>query len=240
MAAFVATRWDKPAAPATWRPMTLAAASAPAPTPARRAAPSPPPPAEEPAAPAEGAPSPGPDLQAEIERLGAELAAERAAHAETGRKLEEAAALASRNAASLEAEADRLRQVADGLVATRRRLVEELREAAGVLVLAGARKLAGEGLRTQPGLVEALVDDAVAMLGRDGLVVRVGPGDVDRVTLALTGSGAQIVADTTITGGCFAATPFGAVDATVQTAAAALQLVVERWQTAGWRSDEDT
>ena len=191
----------------------------------------PPPEPEEPAA--------AIDIEAALAAAHEALDAERRAHDATKAELTSTVEQLAVASASVQVEAGRLRAAVEALGVTRRRLVDEIREGVGHLVLASARKLAGEGLRVQPGLVEALVVDTVAALGREGLVVRVNPDDVSRVTRALDGSGAQVVADTSIEGGCVAATPFGSVDATMQTATSALRVVVEHWQSAGWRSDEN-
>ncbi len=232
MAAFVATNWERSVV-GRWRPMSVLAAAANRP-PLVAAVEQAPPPPEEPEAGGAAV-----DLEGALAATMEALEAERRAHEQTKAQLASTAGQLALATDSVEVEAARLRAAVEGLGATRRRLVDEIREGVGQLVLASARKLAGEGLRVQPGLVEALVVDTVAALGREGLVVRVSPDDVSRVTRALDGTGAQVVADNTIEGGCAAATPFGSVDATLQTATAALRVVVEHWQSAGWRSDEN-
>ncbi len=234
MAGFVATNWEK-APVSRWSPLRVRTS-----TPLPGAAPldavthAPPTPVED----TEPDTKPEVDFEAALAAARAELAEERRLHAETRRARDEAEAAGAGAAASVDVEVARLRAATEALGVTRRRLVDDIREGVGHLVLAGARRLAGEGLRDQPGLVESLVQDAVASLGRDGLVVRVAPDDLARVTRALEGSGAQVLADPAITGGCTAATPFGSLDATVDTACAALERVVAQWQTAGWRAEE--
>lgn len=228
MAGFVANTWGRSAT--SWSPLSAPAAHV-----ATRPAPVVPKPQRTDEAPLEAAVT---DWAARVAELEAALAREQSAHQESRTALDAAREAAGRATSSIEEEATRLHNMAEGLLSARRRLVDELREGVGSLILAGARKLAGEALRDQPGLVEALVADAVATLGRDGLVVRVAPSDAERARLALQGTGAEVIADAAVDGGCVATTPFGSVDASFATAAEALRIVVERWQTAGWRAED--
>jgi len=230
-AAFVSTRFGAPKVSA-WSPLQLARPAAVAPP---VVAPAPVPTVPPVVAPADREST---ALRAELDAAIAALAGERAAHEQARADLERERA--ERAALDVQpVELARLREVADDLVAARRRGVEELREGLGSLVLHAARKLAGEALRVQPGLLEQLVEDTVALLGRQGLVLRVNPVDIEAVGRALAGVDAQIVGDPAVEAGCVASSPFGAVDASIGTAEAALRVVVDGWRTAGW-SAEDT
>jgi flagellar biosynthesis/type III secretory pathway protein FliH len=224
MSTFVAGVYARPAS--TWRPMGTT--PVPLPRATMRSMPD---------APVVATPPAAVDPEARVRELEEALETERAAHAATRDTLAAEREGSGRATAQVEEEVARLRGLAEGMIASRRRLVDEIREGVGGLVLASARKLAGEALRTQPELIEALVMDAVATLGRDGLVVRVAPADVERTRCALVGTGAEVVADASVEGGCTASTPYGSVDGSVRTADAALRLVIERWQTAGWQSE---
>lgn len=180
-----------------------------------------------------------PEDTAQIRRLEQDLASAQT-EAETLRR-ELTAARASQSvppvAQELEEEVARLRMAVEGVVASRQRVAQEVREGVGELVLATARRIAGEALRVQPGLLEALVSDAAATLGTEGLCIRVAPRDLDRITRALEASGVAVVADPDMEAGCVASSSRGAVDASLDTAVTALRAVVDQWQSAGWRDE---
>ena len=111
----------------------------------------------------------------------------------------------------------------------RTRLLAELRAAAGELVVSTAARIAGDALRTEPELVEALIDEAVSALGEDGLVLRVCPMDEARLRLALGDRKIQVVGDPDVRAGCIASSPVGRIDATLDTAVAALRDAAAVW-----------
>ena len=131
--------------------------------------------------------------------------------------------------ARAKAATERLGQLAGELGRLRQAMLEEVRANAGTLLLLGARRLAGESLRAQPGLLESLVRDTVATLGGDHVTVRVNPEDVERVALAM-GEGVRVVGDTSVRVGGIAEGDHGAVDATADTAAGSLLSEVVAWK----------
>lgn len=111
----------------------------------------------------------------------------------------------------------------------RTKLLAELRSAAGELVVSTAARIAGDALRTEPELVEALIDEAVSALGEEGLVLRVCPMDEARLRLALGDRKIQVVGDPDVRAGCIASSPVGRIDSTLDTAVAALRDAAGVW-----------
>lgn len=127
-----------------------------------------------------------------------------------------------------------LKKAAEELERAHVRALDELRHGAADLILEAARRIAGEALRVQPALLDALVDEAVDALGTQGLLLKVAPEDVERVESVLKGHGRLTVeADPNIEGGCVASSPAGRIDATLGTAFAAIETIVHCWRDAG-------
>lgn len=124
---------------------------------------------------------------------------------------------------------ERLGQLAGELVRLREAMVHEVRGHAGALLLLGARRLAGEGLRGEAGLLESLVRQTVESLGGGSVMVRVNPEDVERLVAALKDQ-VRVVGDTSIHAGCIAESDFGSIDATVDGAAGSLLAEVHAWK----------
>lgn len=121
------------------------------------------------------------------------------------------------------AEGERLARLAEGLDALRHELLAEVRAHAADLVLAAAGRVAGAALRTEPGLIEGLLEDALGSLGGADLVVRVSPEDEARVVRWVDGRPIRVVADPSVRAGCVASSPNGCLDASLDTALAALE-----------------
>lgn len=131
--------------------------------------------------------------------------------------------------AKTKANNERLGQLAGELVRMREAMVAEVREHVGAMLLLGARRLAGESLRGEPGLLEALVRHTVDGLGGGAVVVRVNPADAERLTGTL-GDDVRVVADTSIHAGCIAQGDHGTIEATVDVAAGSLLAEVQAWK----------
>ncbi len=131
--------------------------------------------------------------------------------------------------AKVRAATDRLGQLAGELVRLQATLTAELRANAGTLLLVGARKLATESLREQPGLLEGLVRETVDTLACGNITVRVNPDDVERVRAAM-GDAVRVFADPNVRAGCIAEGDAGLVDSTVDTAAGSLLAEVHQWK----------
>lgn len=142
------------------------------------------------------------------------------------------AALASLAAAEAEARsaAGTLREATESVRAMRRGLVDEVRATTAAVILEAARRIAGDALHADPALLNAIVDEAVRTLGRDGLVVRVAPVDGERVRKALGAGDITVVEDPTITAGCVCEGLAGSIDASVECAVAAVAAVLEQWK----------
>ncbi|GDX82211.1 hypothetical protein LBMAG42_40220 [Deltaproteobacteria bacterium] len=131
--------------------------------------------------------------------------------------------------AKTKANNERLGQLAGELVRMREAMVAEVREHVGAMLLLGARRLAGESLRGEPGLLEALVRHTVDGLGGGAVVVRVNPADAERLTGVL-GDDVRVVGDTSIHAGCIAQGEHGTIEATVDVAAGSLLAEVQAWK----------
>lgn len=125
--------------------------------------------------------------------------------------------------------AERLGQLAGELVRARASLIEEVRASAGTLLLTGARRLAGEALRAQPGLLESLVSEIVHSMSADVVTVRVNPADVERLS-ATAGETIRVVADPGVQAGCVVYGDAGSVDASLDTGLGALAGEVSAWK----------
>ncbi len=162
---------------------------------------------------------------------GAEAMAAEHAELERVREAEHAHLVADLQAQKTRAAAstERLGQLAAELARLKQSMVAELRAHAGTLLLLGARKLAGEALQAQPGLLEALVRETVETLSSGGVTVRVNPADVERVQAAM-GEGIRVLADGSVQAGCIAEGDAGIVDATLNTASGSLLAEVQAWK----------
>lgn len=170
-------------------------------------------------------PEPDPELMARIEELEARDQEREEEHAAAMQALE-----AERK--SLAAAADRVLQVARAVDGARSQLVEELREAVGGVILEAARRMAGQALRADPRLVDAIVDEAARALGREGLVVRVAPQDAELLRGRFQGSGITVVEDPAVDAGAICEGPTGRIDASLASASSAIASVLAQWQAA--------
>ncbi len=176
------------------------------------------------------APAPVVPQQSALERLSEEMVTENNER-ERIRAAEHAVSMADleRQKTRNQATNDRLGQLAGELVRLREAMVHEVRGQAGALLLLGARRLAGEGLRGEAGLLEALVRRTVDSLGGGSVVVRVNPEDVESLAAALNNE-VRLVSDPSIHAGCIAESDFGSIDATVDGAAGSLLAEVHAWK----------
>lgn len=169
----------------------------------------------------------------------AERALERAEHADAlGRLDAERVAMHATLAATLDAEMARLEAAgrtleaaAAALEGAHATLVAEVRAGAAAVILEAARRIAGDALHADPALLAALVDEASASLGRDGLVVHVSPLDADAVRARLPRL--EVYEDFGIEAGCVCVGPAGRIDASLETSLLAVTSVIERWRDAG-------
>jgi flagellar biosynthesis/type III secretory pathway protein FliH len=149
-------------------------------------------------------------------------AAEHAAAVAVAAEHAERANVNSRRLGALIAELGRLRE---GLVA-------ELRAEAGDVLLVGARRLAGQALQEQPGVLEALVEECVDALGSGALVIRVNPEDVERVQ-AVVSEGVRVVPDASVGAGCVVEGDGTRVAATVAGGVGSLADELAAWRRSG-------
>ena len=184
------------------------------------------PPEEE--APAE-MPAIDPELLAELEELRAREALRADEHAAA---LEELAAQDRAREAQVTALLARLEHVARDVAAARDGLVAEVREGVGAVVLEAARRIAGDQLHVDPRLLDAIVDQAVGALGREGLVIRLSPLDAGVVRDRLRSTGITVVEDPALEAGAICEGPSGRIDASLDSAAAAIASVLEQWRVA--------
>jgi flagellar biosynthesis/type III secretory pathway protein FliH len=168
---------------------------------------------------------PDPELLARIDELEARDAARSAAHDEAMQRLAER----EKEIASSSA---RLVAAAKGLDAARHAVIMEIREGVGPVILEAARRIAGDQLHVDPRLLDAVVEEAVRALGRDGLLVRVAPADLKLVRARLQPLGIEVIEDAAISAGAVCEGPTGRIDASLETAARAIQSVLEQWRTA--------
>ncbi len=162
---------------------------------------------------------------------GAEATAAENAELDRVREAEHAHLVADLQAQKLRAAAstERLGQLAAELARLKQSMVAELRAHAGTLLLLGARKLAGDALQAQPGLLEALVRETVETLSSGAVTVRVNPADVERVQSAM-GESIRVLGDPSVQAGCIAEGDAGIVDATLNTASGSLLAEVQAWK----------
>ncbi|MES2640665.1 MAG: FliH/SctL family protein [Myxococcota bacterium] len=132
---------------------------------------------------------------------------------------------------AMEAAAETLEAGARALQAAHVTLVGELRAEAGGVILEAARRIAGDALHADPRLLNALVDEAVNALGRDGLQVHVSPLDAD--TLRARMPSLDVVEDFAIEAGCLCVGPAGRIDASLESAMVAVGTAIERWAVGG-------
>ena len=101
----------------------------------------------------------------------------------------------------------------------------------GVMVTQLARRLVGDSLALHPDALPGLVDGAVSQLpDDDDLVIRVAPDDVSRVRDALDDRFEErIVGDPAIRAGCRVETRHASIDATLDTAMAAVEGAIKAW-----------
>lgn len=137
-------------------------------------------------------------------------------------------ALATERAEALAA-AGALAAAATQLVEARTALTAEFRAGVGPVVLAMARRVAGEGLRVDDAALGRLVDEVVEALGSGPLVLRVAPADVERIRAATAGRGLQVEADATVDGGLVGVAPGGSFDASLGSGFEAMRAVVDAW-----------
>ncbi len=123
-----------------------------------------------------------------------------------------------------------LRQSAQALTDLRKVLLAEVRTATAAVIFEAAKRIAGEALHTDPRLLEAIVEDAVRTLGKDGLVVRINPIDGHILRDVLQPAGVEVVEDFSIAGGCVCEGPSGTIDASVERAVAAVGAVLDQWK----------
>lgn len=159
-------------------------------------------------------------LKAEVADKEAKRAVE---HAAATKALREAEAKAK-------AQAERLEAAAKAVEATRQGLREEFREGAARVILEACRRIAGDALRVDPGLLVALVDEAADALGRGGLRVRVSPEDAATLRERLADAGLDVVEDFAVSGGVVVEGPAGRIDASVDSALESVAAVLDQWR----------
>jgi flagellar biosynthesis/type III secretory pathway protein FliH len=152
--------------------------------------------------------------------------------AEAQRLTEHKAAMAAvtQRQKSLEEAEARVVEIARQLQEERNNLVKEARGALGGLIFEAARRIAGEALRVDPGMLDALVDEGVRALGDEGLVIRVSAADAARLRSRLEPRGIKVIADPKVTGGCLCEGPAGRIDASLGAAEAAVGAVLDQWK----------
>jgi flagellar biosynthesis/type III secretory pathway protein FliH len=135
--------------------------------------------------------------------------------------------------AELQQQSERLKKLASEMETSRRTMLKQLRTGSGQLILEAARRIAGDGLRAQPELIDQMVVEATEALGSKGLVLHVGPLDAEHLLESLKETGILVETDFVMTGGLRAESPAGRLDASMETALIALSRVIESWQEAG-------
>jgi flagellar biosynthesis/type III secretory pathway protein FliH len=150
---------------------------------------------------------------------------------EAARMAEFAASMAELEAAKARhrSAAARLGQLCGELATQQAAMVAELRAVGGELVLAGARRVATDALRADPAVVASLVEEALAAVAADDLVVAVHPDDVPAMEAALDGRG-RAVGDASVRAGAVFRGRCGRMDASVDTAMEALRAAVQAWK----------
>ncbi len=132
----------------------------------------------------------------------------------------------------LEMAAAKLAVAARMIEGARHSVVAELRQGVGPVILEAARRIAGEQLHVDPKLLDAIVDEAARALGRESLVVRVHPGDAALLRARLEGTGIRVVDDARVNAGAVCEGPTGRIDASVESAVAAIASVLDQWRAA--------
>lgn len=152
--------------------------------------------------------------------------------AAVARERAHAEAMASLAAAEAEARAAAaaLKEAARVLTGMRGALLEEARAGTAAVVRAAACRIAGDALHTDAGLLQALVDEAIRALGKDGLVVHVSPSDADMLRDVLGDSAVEVVEDFGVEAGCVFEGPAGRIDASIESAVAAVNAVLDQWK----------
>jgi flagellar biosynthesis/type III secretory pathway protein FliH len=130
--------------------------------------------------------------------------------------------------AAVQAERARIGELGDALLTLRGSLLQEMRTHTVDLVVTTAERVAGAALRADPALLLAMIEDAVSMLG-DTLTVRISPEDEAMVRAALGDRPITLIADFSVRAGCVAHSPAGRLDASLDTAVAALRASAEPW-----------
>ncbi len=114
----------------------------------------------------------------------------------------------------------------------RKKLLIQFREGAGTLIEGAVRQIAGQAVQTQSMLLEQMVEEAIAALGRQELVLRVSARDAEFLSVELKDSGIRIEIDSEMSGGLRASSPAGSIDASMETAFAAIAAVIDHWKKA--------
>jgi flagellar biosynthesis/type III secretory pathway protein FliH len=169
--------------------------------------------------------APDPELLARIDELEARDEARKSAHEEAMMRLAE-------REKDLTSASARLVAAAKGLESARQAVIMEIREGVGPVVLEAARRIAGDQLHVDSRLLDAVIEEAVRAIGRDGLLVRVAPSDLQLVRARLQPMGIDVIEDASISAGAVCEGPTGRIDASLETAARAIQSVLEQWRTA--------
>jgi flagellar biosynthesis/type III secretory pathway protein FliH len=168
---------------------------------------------------------PDPELLARLDELEERDAARTAAH-------DEAMAHIAEREREMSAASARLVAAAKGLDSARHTVITEIREGVGPVILEAARRIAGDQLHVDPRLLDAVVEEAVRALGRDGLLVRVSSQDAALIRSRLAPLGIEVVEDPGISAGAICEGPTGRIDASLEAASEAIQSVLDQWRAA--------
>jgi len=163
----------------------------------------------------------------ELETRLAELA-----ELEEQRRLEHEAAMAEvrRIELALTDAEERMEGLVLEVAEQRSELVAEVRQGLASLVLAAARRIAGDGLKMDPSLLDALVEDGIRGFGESVLVLRVGSSDFERMEARFRGSEqVSVVEDPLIQAGCICEGRAGRIDSTAATAEETVAMVLRQW-----------
>jgi len=125
---------------------------------------------------------------------------------------------------------ERIQSLIMDVQAQRSELVAEVRQGLASLVLAAARRIAGDGLKVEPGLLDALVEDGIRGFGDNTLILRVGSSDFTRMEARFSGSEqVSVVEDPLIQAGCICEGRAGRIDSTAATAEETVATVLRQW-----------
>lgn len=130
------------------------------------------------------------------------------------------------------AAAERFVALAEELAGLRRSLVAELRAQATEIIVETAVRIAGDALVVDTSLVDAMIEEAIAELGDADLTLRLSPEDAERVGPALSARKVRVLADPGLRAGCVASGPRGQIDASLDTAVAAVRRTAAPWSQA--------